>query len=319
MEMLRLIAWGFATCVLVLGPGVASAQTYPTKVMRIVTAAVGSTNDFVSRIVAKELTRNLGQPVIVENLGGSRAMESVVRVAPDGHTMLFYGSAAWLMPLLRRENYDPVADLAPVTWAVSQPNVVVVHPSLPVKSLRELIALAKARPGELNYSAGTVGAGPHMQMELFKSMAGVDIVRVPYKGTGPSVLALIAGEVNMMIAGLGSVDSHMKSGKLRALAVASIGQCPLTPGLPTVDESGLPGFEAASRMGFLVPAKTPPAITQRLREEIARCLNRREVKELLFKNGIEAVGSTPEEFASLIKTEMAQAAKLIREGRIRIE
>jgi tripartite-type tricarboxylate transporter receptor subunit TctC len=314
MWMPRFIVWCLLTGVLFLGPVMASGQSYPTKVIRIVTSAVGSANDFAARIIAKDLSRSLGQPVVVENPGG-RAVETVVNAAPDGHTILLYGTGTYIMPLIRREQYS-MADLAPVSFSISQPNIVVVHPSLPVRSIKELVAMAKAQPGKLNYAAGTVGAPPHISMELFKYMAGVDILRVPYKGTGPSVLALVAGEVHMMIAGLGAVKSLIESGKLTALAVASEKRSKLIPELPTVAESGnLPNFESASMMGLYVPAKTPRFIIERLHQETARIINSPNAKELLFKNGIEAVGSSPEEFAALIKAESAQINKLVREGR----
>ena len=302
----------------VLFPASTSAQNYPNKVIRIATAAVGSANDLVARIIAQELTRSLGQQVIVENRGGL-APEVVARASPDGYTLLFYGSSVWLLPLMRHENYDPVVDLAPVTLAVNSPNVVVVHPSLPVKSIKELIALAKARPGELNYSAGTLGASPHLSTELFKAMAGINVVRVAYKGTGPSVLALIAGEVHMMVAGLGSVAPYVASGKLRALAVTSAERSKLTPELETVAASGVPGYEATSLIGMFAPAKTSSVIISRLQQETLRGLNRPEVREMLLRNGIEAIGGSPEDFASTIKTDMAVLGKVIRDAGIRAD
>jgi len=302
----------------VLVPASTSAQNYPNKVIRIATAAVGSANDLVARIIAQELTRSLGQQVIVENRGGL-APEVVARASPDGYTLLFYGSSVWLLPLMRHENYDPVVDLVPVTLAVNSPNVVVVHPSLPVKSIKELIALAKARPGELNYAAGTLGASPHLSTELFKAMAGINVVRVAYKGTGPSVLALIAGEVHMMVAGLGSVAPYVASGKLRALAVTSAERSKLTPELETVAASGVPGYEATSLIGMFAPAKTSSAIISRLQQETLRGLNRPEVKEMLLRNGIEAIGGSPEDFASTIKTDMAVLGKVIRDAGIRAD
>ena len=301
-----------------LFPASTSAQNYPNKVIRIATAAVGSANDLVARIIAQELTRSLGQQVIVENRGGL-APEVVARASPDGYTLLFYGSSVWLLPLMRHENYDPVVDLAPVTLAVNSPNVVVVHPSLPVKSIKELIALAKARPGELNYAAGTLGASPHLSTELFKAMAGINVVRVAYKGTGPSVLALIAGEVHMMVAGLGSVAPYVASGKLRALAVTSAERSKLTPELETVAASGVPGYEATSLIGMFAPAKTSSVIISRLQQETLRGLNRPEVKEMLLRNGIEAIGGSPEDFASTIKTDMAVLGKVIRDAGIRAD
>lgn len=318
MLTFRYIVFLSSVVIVVLVPASALAQNYPNKVIRIATAAVGSANDLVARIIAQELTRSLGQQVIVENRGGL-APEVVVRASPDGYTLLFYGSSVWLLPLMRNENYDPVVDLAPVTLAVNSPNVVVVYPSLPVKSIKELIALAKARPGELNYAAGTLGASPHLSTELFKAMAGINVVRVAYKGTGPSVLALIAGEVHMMVAGLGSVAPHMASGKLRALAVTSAERSKLTPELATVAASGVPGYEATSLIGMFAPAKTSTVIISRLQQEILRGLNRPEVKEMLLRNGIEAIGGSPEDFASTIKTDMAVLGKVIRDAGIRAD
>ena len=318
MLTFRYIVFLSSVVIVVLVPASALAQNYPNKVIRIATAAVGSANDLVARIIAQELTRSLGQQVIVEKRGGL-APEVVVRASPDGYTLLFYGSSVWLLPLMRNENYDPVVDLAPVTLAVNSPNVVVVYPSLPVKSIKELIALAKARPGELNYAAGTLGASPHLSTELFKAMAGINVVRVAYKGTGPSVLALIAGEVHMMVAGLGSVAPHMASGKLRALAVTSAERSKLTPELATVAASGVPGYEATSLIGMFAPAKTSTVIISRLQQEILRGLNRPEVKEMLLRNGIEAIGGSPEDFASTIKTDMAVLGKVIRDAGIRAD
>ena len=291
-------------------------QAYPSKLLRIVTAATGSANDWSSRVLAQELAASLGQQVIVENRGGL-SMEYVAKAAPDGHTILGYGSAAWLTQFLRdNPPWDPLRDFLPVTLAMSSPNILVVHPSMPVKSTRELIALAKAKPGQLNYAAGTIGAAPHLASELFNAMAAVNIVRVGYKGTGPSVIALIGGEVHMMFAGLGSIAPHIKTGKVRALAVTSLKPSALTPDLPTV-ASILPGYESTSVLGVFVPAKTPAAIVARLQQEIARAVHKPEVKDLLFKAGVEANGTTTEEFGAFVKTEMARMGKVIRDSGIR--
>ena len=297
--------------------GSAVAQTaYPSKLMRIVTAATGSANDWGSRVLAQELTAAMGQQVIVENRGGL-SMEYVAKAPPDGHTILGYGSAAWLTQFLRDGvNWDAARDFVPVSLAMSSPNILVVHPSLPVKSTRELIALAKTRPGELNYAAGTIGAAPHLASELFNAMAGTNIVRIAYKGTGPSVIALLGGEVHLMIAGLGSVAPHIKSGKLRALAITSAKTSALAPELPTI-ASVLPGYESTSVLGIFVPAKTPPAIVNRLQQEIARAVNKTEVKELLFNAGVDANGTTPEEFTAFVKNDTARMGKVIRDANIR--
>jgi tripartite-type tricarboxylate transporter receptor subunit TctC len=291
-------------------------QPYPSKFLRIVTAATGSANDWGSRVLAQELTAALGQQVIVENRGGL-SMEQVARAPADGYTLLGYGSAAWLTQFLRDGvTWDAGRDFTAVSLAMSSPNILVVHPSLPVKSTRELIALAKARPGELNYAAGTIGAAPHLASELFNAMAGTRIVRIAYKGTGPSVIALLGGEVHLMIAGLGSVAPHTKSGKLRALAITSAKPSALAPELPT-SASVLPGYESTSVLGMFVPAKTPTAIINRLQLEITRAVNKPEVKELLFNAGVDAIGSTPEELAAYVKNDTLRMGKVIRDASIR--
>jgi tripartite-type tricarboxylate transporter receptor subunit TctC len=316
MPLLRFVARMFPVGMLILCAGVASGQNYPNKLIRIVTSSPGSNNDWGARLIAQEITKTLGQSVIVENRGGL-GVEQVAKAPPDGYTLLFYGNTVWLLPFLRDNvPYDPVRDFSTITLAVTSPIVIVVHPSLPVKSLKELIALAKARPGELNYAAGTIGASPHLATELFKAMAGINLVRVPYKGTGPSVIALVGGEVHLMFSGLGSVAPHLKSGRLRALAVATSRPSALVPGLPTVAAAGVPGYEAASIIGMFAPAKTPAAIIHLLNQEIVRALNRADVKELFLNSGAEVVGSSPEEFAATIKSDMARLGKVIKDAGI---
>lgn len=298
------------------GAGGVSAQAYPSKLIRIVTAATGSANDWGSRVLAQELTTGMGQQVIVENRGGL-SMENVAKAPPDGHTLLGYGSAAWLTQFLRDGvNWDAGRDFIAVSLAMSSPNILVVHPSLPVKTTRELIALAKARPGQLNYAAGTIGAAPHLASELFNAMAQTNIVRVAYKGTGPSVIALLGGEVHLMIAGLGSVAPHIKTTKLRALAITSAKPSALAPELPTI-AAVLPGYESTSVLGIFVPAKTPLAIVNRLQQEIARAVHKPEVRELLFNAGVESIGSTAEEFAAYVKNESTRMSKVIHDANIR--
>ncbi len=310
---LALLSGARAICAQAVPP---PAPSYPSKLMRIVTAATGSANDWGSRVLAQELTAAMGQQVIVENRGGL-SMEYVAKAPPDGHTILGYGSAAWLTQFLRDGvNWDAARDFIPVSLAMSSPNILVVHPSLPVKSTRELIVLAKARPGELNYAAGTIGAAPHLASELFNAMAGTNIVRIAYKGTGPSVIALLGGEVHLMIAGLGSVAPHIKSGKLRALAITSARTSALAPELPTI-ASVLPGYESTSVLGIFVPAKTPATIVNRLQQEIARAVNKTEVRDLLFNAGVDANGTTPEEFSAFVRNDTARMGKVIRDANIR--
>ena len=291
-------------------------QPYPNKVIRIVTSAPGSTTDILARIVAKDAQPALGQPIIVENRGGPGA-EYVARAAPDGYTILFYGSSVWVLPIFQKMSYDPATDLAPISTGMAQAIVLVVHPSLPVKSVKELIALAKARPGQLNYGAGTMGATPHLAMELFKSISKVDIVRINYKGTGPATIALASGEVQVMFTGAGSVmTSFVKNGRMRAIAVTTAKPSALTPGLPTVAASGLPGYEFTSVAGFFAPAKTPAPILNLLSQEITKVLAKPEINAQFFDSGVEVFGSTPEEFGARVKADIDRWRKLIKEAGI---
>ncbi len=304
-------AWAFLVGMLILGPqAVLGQDKYPSKVIRVLTATPGSNHDWGARIVAQELTPRIGHRVIVENRG-SIAVEQIAKdTPPDGYTLLFYGAYAWLQPLLTNVNWDPVEDLAPITLAISSPNVLVVHPSLPVKSVKELIALAKARPGALNYSAGGGGSTPHIAAELFKYMANVKIVRINYKGSGPSMLGLFVGEVQLMFAALGPIMPHVKNGKVRALAVTTAKRSQLVPDLPAIDEF-LPGYESQAAIGFFAPKKTPASIVNFLSREIQQALKATDSKTV-FNAGVEIVGSTPEEFATFIKSDMAKMGKVIK-------
>lgn len=295
----------------------AHGQNFPVKPVRIVTVAPGSANDLVARLVAQELKGPFGHPVIVDNRG-TIAAEVVSKAVPDGYTLLLYGSAVWISPFIYRNQHSPLQDLTPITLVASSPNVVVVHPSLPVKSAKELVALAKRRPGELHYAAGSLGAAPHLAAELFKAMAGVDVVRVPYKGTGGSLIGLVSGEVEMMFPTAGSVNPHIKAGRLRALAVTSLKPTALAPGLPTLSQT-LPGYESVSLNGMFAPAKTPLAIVTQVQQEVAKILTRAEAKERLVNAGMDAVVTSPEQFAAIIKSEMAKWSKLIREARLSAE
>jgi len=316
--MMRRAAF-IAAALLLAAQAQAQAQPYPSKPVRILTSAPGSSDDLAARLVAQGITNGLGQQAIVDDRGVV-AVEIAAKSPPDGYTLLLYGSPMWLAPFMRDNlPYDPVKDFAPVTWATNSPNLLVVHPSLPVKSVHELIALAKARPDELNYGSGSAGSTPQLAAELFRSMTGVKIVRVAYKGSGPALTALLGGEVQFMFPSTGSANPLLNSGKLRPLAVTSLKRSALAPGLPTVAESGLPGYESASLLAVFAPAGTPNAIVQRLSQEMVKALQRPEAKERLFKAGIEAVGSTPEQFAVTLKSEMAKWGKVIKDAGIRSE
>ena len=299
--MTRFVVSIFSVGLMVLCAGAACGQNYPNKPIRIVTSEPGGGADFTSRLIAQAISPFLGQPVIVENRGGSGiiAAEIVAKASPDGYTLMVIGSSLWLFPFLRDHvSYDPVKDYSPVTVATSPPNLIVVHPSVAAKSVKELIALARARPGELNYASGPAGSSNHLAAELFKSMAGVNIVRITYKGSAPALNDLLGGQVQLMFPNAAAVMSHVKSGRLRALAVTGAQPSALLPGLPTAAATGLPGYESATIQGVLAPARTPAAIVNRLNRDIVRGLNTADVKERFLNAGVETVGSSPQEFAA---------------------
>jgi len=316
MLLRRLFVWTLPVAMMVFGNGMAFSQNYPDKLVRIVTSVAGGGNDFLARLVAQQLTSSLGQQVIVENRGVVAA-DVVAKAPPDGYTLIAYGSPLWLTPFLRDEvRYDPVNDFSPISSVARTPGMIVVHPSLPVRSVKELIVFARARPGQLNFGAGAIGATPFLSGELFKAMAKVNIVSVPYKGAGPAVNALVAGHVEIMFPTANTVMHHLKEGRLRGLAVSSAEPSPLAPGLPTVSASGLPGFEAEAVVGIFAPAKTPREIINRLNKEIALALNKADVKERLLRSGSEGVSSSPEHMGAIVTSEMAKWGALIKKLRI---
>ena len=306
----------FAPC-MIMAAGIASGQNYPEKPIRLLTPPPGGSTELTSRLLAEAVTPSLGQRFVIEGRPGQVGAEIAAQAPPDGYTVLHFTNLIWLMPLFRKVSWDPARDFAPVAMTIVTPNIVVVHPSLPAKTIKELIALAKARPGELNYGSGSTGAANHVAAELFKSMAGVNLVRINYKGAGTAIIDLVAGQLQVMFATAGSVSPHIKSGRLRALAVTSAEPSALVPGLPTVASAGLPGYESASMSAMFVPAKTPPSIIQRLNREVVQGLNKPEVKERLFAAGVQVVGSSPEEAVVKITSETARMSKVIREAGLR--
>ena len=296
-----------------------SGQAYPNKPVRIVTAAPGGGVDFTARLLALGLTANLDQQFVVDNRGGTHvAVTTVVNAVADGYTVLIHNNTIWTAPLLEKAPYS-MAQLAPVVLATRALSILVVHPSLPVHSVKDLIALAKARPGDINYASGPVGSANFLAAELFKHMAGVNLVRISYKGGGPAVNDLIAGQVKVMFATTGSVTQHVKSGRLRALAATSAEPTALAPGLPTIAASGVPGYEALAFYGLFVPVKTPAAIIARLNEASRRYLDLPDTKERFLNSGVEAVGSTPQEFAAAVKADTARMQKVIQAAGLRAE
>ena len=314
-------AWAIALTVSILSAPVC-AQDYPHKPIRIIAASAGSSGDFAARLIAQGITGVMGQQVIVENRGGSVTIsgELVAKAPPDGYTLLFMPSSLWLLPFMQDNvPYDPVRDFAPVTLSGSTPALLVVHPSLGVKSVQELVALAKARPGDLNYGSASTGSATHIASELLKSMAGVNIVRIPYKGTAAALNDLLGGQVQVMFSTLAPALPHVKSGRLRALAVSSAQPSALAPGVPTVAASGLPGFDAVSTQGMFAPGKTPTAIVQRLNQETVRFLTRPEIKEKFLSVGTDVYASTTEPFAATLKSEMTRLGKAIKDAGMRAE
>ncbi len=314
------VIWMFSAGLIIAGAGVASGQNYPNRPVRIVAAEPGGQGDLTARMIAPGIAGPLGQPVIVDSRGGGVIPAQIVAQAPpDGYTLILAAGNLWIGTLMQKTPYDAIKDFAPITIAVSSPNVLVVHPSLPVTSVKELIALAKSRPGDLNYGSGASGGSSHLAAELFRSMAGVKIVRIPYKGNAPALTNLLSGQLQLMFANSAAGVPHIKSGRLKGLAATSARPSELLPGLPTVAASGLPGYELVALFGILAPAKTPPPIINRLHQEIVRFLRTPEVKEKFFNIAVEVVASSPEELAAAMQSEMLRMGKVIKEADIRAE
>ena len=304
---------------MVSGIGAALGQDFPVKVIRFVTSPPGGAQDFATRLMVKGLTDGAGWQVVVDNRPTILAPEVVAKAAADGYTLLVGGGTFITGYLIEKLSYEPLRDFAAVSLTHRQPNILVVHPSLPVKSVKELIALAKARPGQLNYASSGLGSTNHLAGELFNVMAGLKIVRINYKGVGPAVQSVLSGEVHLMFANLAAVSAFLQAGRLRPLAITSMEPSPLRPGLPTMAASGLSGFEAVVMTAVYAPAGTPPAVVNRLNTEIVRSLHVPDIKEKFSSIGIETVGSSPQELVAAMKAEIARTGKLVREAGIRAE
>jgi tripartite-type tricarboxylate transporter receptor subunit TctC len=318
-------ACGALTAILLLTAGTATAQNYPTGPVRfVVPFPAGGGIDTMGRLLALRLAESLGKPVITDNRPGANGMigsRFVARAPKDGYTLLVNGVNFVTTPsMFKNAEYDPVKDFDPISLLALAPNILVVHPSLPVTSVKELIALARAKPGELNYGAGAIGASTHLSSELFNLMAGVKITHVPYKSSGLAVNALLGNQIQVMFGSSSGVTPHIKAGRLRALAVSTAVPSPVLPGLPTVAAAGgLPGYESASTAAMFAPAKTSRAIIDQVNREVLRALARPEVKERFSNLGVEVVGSSPQETAAFVKADMATTARIIKEADIRGE
>lgn len=304
---------------LLAAPAITSAQTYPTKTIRMLAPAAGGAADTAARLIAQGLTRSLGQQVIVDNRGGNGVIPAqVVAQAPaDGYTLLFYGMTLWQLPFMQDNvPFNMERDFSPITLSTRTPLIVVVNPALPVKSTKELIALAKARPTQLIYGSAAPGGANHLAVELFKLMANVKVTHIPYKGVAPALVDLISGELQLMFPALSSGMPHVRSGKLRVLAITTDQPSELAPELPTVS-STLPGYDATYMTALLAPAKTPANVVDRLNQEVVSILKTVEVKQKLANLGIEAVGTTPAQLESTGKSEALKWGKVIKSAGVR--
>jgi len=302
-----------------------AADRWPDRPIHfVVPYPAGGPLDAVARLTAQKVSADLGQPIVVENrpgAGGNIGAEYVARAAPDGYTLLLGAVATHAInpTLYAHIPYDAQKDFEPVTQIASTPNVLIVNPSLPVHSVREFIAYAKAHPGALNFGSGSTGSAGHLAGELFKRMAGIEMTHVPYKGAAPAMTDLIAGQVQLMFDNLASALTQIKAGKVRALAVTTAKRTPLAPDLPTIAESGLPGFDINTWFGLFVPAKTPRPVVDRLHDEFVKALKAPDVRGKMLALGAEPVGNTPAQFAAYIRSESEKYAKVIQASGAKVD
>lgn len=306
---------------LLLASGAAQAQEYPVKPIRIVVpSSPGGGTDILARQLSVKLTERWGQQVIIDNRPGAGQMIGISLVAkspPDGYTLVMTATPLAINTVLyKKVPYDPIRDFAPVTQVAAMPNLLVTHPTLPVRSLKQMIALAKSRPGELAYASSGIGTGPHLSMELFNHMAGIKLEHVPYKGTGPALIDTMSGHVQLLMSTLLPPLPHLKTGRLRALGVTSAKRVSSLPDVPTVAEGGVAGYEVVGWYGIAAPAGTPQLVVAKLQTDISAILHAPELRDKLAAEGAEAVGSKPEEFGAFIKSEIDKWGKVVKAARI---
>jgi tripartite-type tricarboxylate transporter receptor subunit TctC len=303
--------------------GVAAAQTYPTKPVRlIVPFPPGGSNDIVGRLMAQELTEKLGKQVVVDNRGGAGGVlgtDIAANADPDGHTLLIISVAYAFNPALYKLRFDPEKAFVPVAMLGTGPNALTVTPKLPANSVKELIAMAKAQPGKLNYASAGVGSFQHLGSELFRIMAGINIVHVPFKGGGPAMADVIGGNTEICLGSLIQMIPHVDSKRLKLLGIGGTKRAKVYPNVPTIAEAGVPGYDSSNWWGILAPAKTPPAIVQRLRDETAKILASSDVQRKFEGQGAETVKMSPEEFGRFIKTEIVKWTKVVKDAGIKAE
>lgn len=303
----------------------AVAQSYPTKPIRFIAPNLpGGPTDILARLLGQQLSERMGQPVIIENragAGGNIGTEAAAKSPPDGYTLVTANNATFgaNVSIYKRLGFHPIKDFTPVIFVGRQPNILVVHPSLPVNNVKQLIALAKARPGELNYSGSGIGAAAHLGAELFKSMTGTNIVHISYKSAAPALVDLIAGQTQLMFATALSVSPHIKANRVRPLAVTTEKRSPFMPELPTIAEAGVPGFEASTWHGVVVPAGTPAPIVERLNTELNKALKTPDVRQRLTGLGAEIVGGSSKDFADHIGREILKWAKVVKSIGVQVD
>jgi len=309
---------------LIIGLGHAAvAQTYPVKPIRfLIGFPPGGTNDILARALAPKMSEYLGQPVVIENRGGAStaiATELAARAAPDGYTILLNAAGHATNPALMKLPFDPVRDFAFITLVAESQNLLVLHPSVPARTVKELIAVSKQRPGEINFGSSGIGTTPHLSAELFQYMTGAKWVHIPYKGSGLGLTALLAGEISLYFANVPAVIRHVQAGKLRPIALSGPKRTAAVPGIPTVAESGLPGFEVTSWFGISAPARTPRPVVDRLHGEIVRALNTPDLRERMQGMGADPVGNTPEQYTAFVQNEIVKWGKVIKAAGIKGE
>ena len=303
----------------------AQAQPFPSKTVKIVVGfTAGGPSDIVARLVGQQLSERLGKPVVVENRPGATGTigaDIVAKSKPDGYTLYLASQTTHAVTpyMYQKVGYDPVNDFATVTLAMQNPLLVVAHPSLGVKSMQELVALARAKPGAIDFATGGIGSSPHMSVELFKSLFGLNMVAVHYKGDSAATADLLGGQVPVMFASIAGLLQHVQSGKLRGLAVTGAQRSAIAPEFPTIAESGLTGYQVITWFGLLVPAGTPADVISKLHQETVQSLGLPQVKEQIAKLGMEVVGSTPEQFGAFLKEENARWSKVVRDLNLRAE
>jgi len=308
----------------IFGTAFAAEAPYPTKPIRMIVAVPpGGPADTIARLVAPHLTESLGRTVVIDNRPGANgniAYETTARATPDGHTFTAVAAGVVINPsLYPNVGYDPLKDFAPLTLGITVPNILIVHPSVAAKSVKELIALAKSKAGAMTFASAGNGTSGHLALEVFRMASGIDVIHVPYKGGGPALAEVMAGQVQALFSIALSATPQVKAGRVRALAITSAKRSPVAPELPTVAEAGLPGFEVVGWFGWLAPAATPKPIVNRLHAELARALKLPNVRDTLLSQSTEPVGNSPQEFAAFMRSEHAKWAKVIKAAKIKVE